>query len=212
MVATTLLATTLPVALSVVATRLAPLTLPAVDIFPPVMLPLTLTTAPVKLAVFTMVVNMPLLAVMLPESELDVANTLAMILLAVTLPVTLRPAALENVAIAVGVIAPDAVVYICMLVALLVSVKFSAATMSTRPVDALPNCKEPLLNPRPVNCVIVAPDCVCVGAAPVPLAVRPVNALYARAPNASCTILVLSVSAPEICTSVPLTVLLPVIG
>ena len=34
--------------------------------FPPVTLPVTDTTAPVKLAVFTIVVNMPLLAVTLP--------------------------------------------------------------------------------------------------------------------------------------------------
>ena len=68
-----------------------------------------------------------------------------------TLPATLNPAALLNVAMAVGVIAPDAVVNTVTLVARLVSVKFSAATKSTRPVELLPNCKLPLLKPRPVN-------------------------------------------------------------
>ena len=76
---------------------------------------------------------------------------LATILLPVTLPVTLRPLALLNVATAVGVIELVAVVKITTLVARLVSVKASAATKSTRPVELFPNCKVPLLNPRPVN-------------------------------------------------------------
>ena len=69
----------------------------------------------------------------------------------VTLPATLNPLALEKVATAVGVMAPEAVVNTCTFVALLVSVNASAAVISTRPVDALPNCKSPLLNPRAVN-------------------------------------------------------------
>jgi hypothetical protein len=58
---------------------------------------------------------------------------------------------LEKVAKVVGVMAPVAVVNICMLVALLVSVNASAATTDTNPVDTFPNCSVPLLNPRPVN-------------------------------------------------------------
>ena len=129
-----------------------------------------------------------------------------------TLPTTLSPDALEKVATAVGVIAPEAVVNTCTFVALLVSVNASAAVISNRPVDKLPNCKSPLLNPRAVNWARVSPDCVCVGVAPVPPAVRPVNATYDPVPNASCKILVLLASAPEICISTPATVLLPVMG
>ena len=83
-VATTLLATTLPVALSVVATRLAPFTLPAVDIFPPVILPLTLIVVPVKLALLIMVVAETLLAITLPAT---LANPPVIKLLPVTFPV-----------------------------------------------------------------------------------------------------------------------------
>ena len=91
------------------------------------------TMAVVALPEFT--VNMPAVVILPP----------------VILPVTLKPEALENVAIDVGVMAPAAVVNICMFVARLASVKFSAATTSTRPVDAFPNCRAPLLNPRAVN-------------------------------------------------------------
>ena len=116
-----------------------------------------------------MLVNMPLLAVTLPDALTVVAATaptklppwiLPVVLIlpdpnvppvAVTLPAILRPVALEKVATAVGSIAPDAVVNICTLVALLISVKASAAVMSTRPVELFPNCKSPMLNPRPVN-------------------------------------------------------------
>ena len=45
---------------------------PEVDRLPPVMLPVTDTTAPVWLATFTMLVNMPLLAVTLPVTETNV--------------------------------------------------------------------------------------------------------------------------------------------
>ena len=72
-----LLAVTLPLALTVVAatapTKLPPCILPVVDMLPDpnvppaaVTLPVTDTNPPVKLAVFTMVVNIPLLAVILP--------------------------------------------------------------------------------------------------------------------------------------------------
>ena len=61
----------LALALTVLAViTLAPAMLPPVPLpvvrFPPVILPVTDTTAPVKLATFTMLVNMPLLAVTLP--------------------------------------------------------------------------------------------------------------------------------------------------
>ena len=52
-----LLALTLPVALRVVATTFAPATLPAVEILPPEILPVTLTNPPVKLAAFDMLAN-----------------------------------------------------------------------------------------------------------------------------------------------------------
>ena len=57
--------------------------------------------------------------------------------------------------------------------------------MSILPVDALPNCNVPLLNPRAVNWASVSPDCVPLGEVAVPPAVLPVNALYDPAPNAS---------------------------
>ena len=44
---------------------------PAVVKLPPLTLPVTLTNPPVKLAVFTMVVNIPLLAVALPVTSTD---------------------------------------------------------------------------------------------------------------------------------------------
>ena len=65
------------------------------------------------------------------------------------LPTTLNPLALLNVAATAGVMAPAAVVYICMFVPRAVSVKFSAATTSTRPVDTVPKLVAP--NPRAVN-------------------------------------------------------------
>ena len=122
-----------------------------------------------------------------------------MIFGAVIVPVAWKPPALSNVAVAVGVIAPTAVVYTSTLVARLVSVKFSAATTSTRPVDELPNCKLPLLKPRPVNCDKMSLVCDCSGVAAEPRAVRPVNATYELAlPNESCVIRVCELSAPEI--------------
>ena len=102
-----------------------------------------------------------------------------------TLPTTLNPAALEKTATDVGVIAPTAVVNISIFVARLVSENASAASMSILPVDALPNCNVPLLNPRAVNWASVSPDCVPLGEVAVPPAVLPVNALYDPAPNAS---------------------------
>ena len=64
---------------------------------------------------------------------------------------------LSNVAIPVGFTAPTAVVYITTFVERLVSVKFSPAITSTRPVDEVPNCSVQLLNPRPVNCDKISP-------------------------------------------------------
>ena len=151
----------LPVALIMLATRRLPTPGPLLTVklptcasplpsnwnmpnrmLPPVILPDALTvvaaTAPTKLPPCTLPV-----VLILPDPNTAPA--------AVTLPARLRPFALEKVATAVGVIAPDTVVNICMLVALLVSVKASAATMSTRPLELFPNCKSPMLNPRPVN-------------------------------------------------------------
>ena len=68
-----LLAIALPVTLSVVPEiTFAPEILPPdpeVIILPPVTLPVTLTTVPVCEATFTMLVNMPLLAVTFPDND-----------------------------------------------------------------------------------------------------------------------------------------------
>ena len=73
------------------------LNVPVVFKLPPVMLPVTDTMAPVKLATFTMLVNIPLLPVTLPDKETNAPVKLATFtmlvneaLLAVTLPVKLN--------------------------------------------------------------------------------------------------------------------------
>ena len=71
--------------------------------------------------------------------ELALSEPRVIIFPPVTFPFTLKPLTLEKTAIVLGVIAPGAVVSTCTLVARLVSVKFSAATTPTRPVDTLPN-------------------------------------------------------------------------
>ena len=116
---------------------------------PPVMLPVAETNPVVcKLPACTYELAMRYAPVILPTAFI---NPPVLTLAPSTLPATLNPAALEKVAIAVGVIAPAAVVNICILVALLVSENASAAVTSNRPVDTLPNCSVPLLNPRAVN-------------------------------------------------------------
>ena len=116
---------------------------------PPVILPVALINPVVlMLPACTSELAMRYAPVILPTAFI---NPFELTLAPNTLPATLKPDALEKVAVAVGVIAPDAVVNICMFVALLVSVNASAAVTSNRPVDALPNCNVPLLNPRPVN-------------------------------------------------------------
>ena len=91
----------LPVALRVVATRLAPLTFPAVLMLPPVILPDTDTTEPVWLATFTMLVAIILLATTLPVALSVVATMLAPL----TLPAVLM---LPPWMLAVADMLPDA--------------------------------------------------------------------------------------------------------